>query len=550
MYSHPRRFKVLALAAFLSLAVFSLLAVSSAGETPDSASAPDTSPSLLQSLKLASYELTPAFSPAIHDYTIRCEKASRISVRYTALPAATVALNPQAPVLLSPGGLITVDVSTAELSDSYRVRCLPIDFPEFEVRGKPGVWIHTVIPAHGTRASYMVLLDEYGTPVYYRRHSSSPAVSYVSDEDLPETISAGLPEGTDAMLEIPLSYGEFGPFSLNLDTTVVLRSLEGTELRSWKAPKGLSIDHHDAVLLPSGNLLVISYQETAPPKGMESVPFAASHPVFGEPDCTSGPFNARSDYFMDSVILEITPEGSLLKRFSLKEMLGSSAISFPVRFDTDRKDDAAHCVFDAYHANALDLTASGDVLVSGLGMDGAVLIDPRTSRVIYRVGGPSDKSSFAVANDPLGGLSRIHDGRLSPSGLLSVFDNRIAHPTENSRGVLYRVDTTRRTATFVSSFETSCDAAPCASQWGGSFRVAENGSFVLAAGGRDNGPSIEVLSASGEVISSIRSANVYRAVPVSPGLSRSRLAALTSSLNTDPVVLDGTCNTDYFGVCS
>lgn len=505
---------------------------------------------LLSSLSLASYELTPAFSPSIHDYTISCAENSRISLRHTTSTDAVLSLTPEAPVSLSPGALLTVDVSSPGRSASYRVRCLPTDFPDLEVRGTPGVWIQTVLPARGARASYLVLLDEHGTPVFYHRYKSSPPfVSYLTYEALPRSVKENLRQESDALLEIPLTYDEFGPFSQHQGTVVTLRSIEGEVLRTWNSPEGVAIDHHDAAILPSGNLLVISYQETTPPSGIASAPFAASHPVFGEPDCLAGPFDAATDNFMDSVILEVTPTGSVVRTYSLKELLGASAISFPIRFDTDQKVGSANCVFDAYHANALELTSSGEVLVSGLAMDGVVLIDLETSRAAYRLGGPSNASSLTIKGDPLGGLSRIHDGRFTQSGLLSVFDNRIAHLTDRARGVLYQIDRASRTATFVSSFETSCDGPLCASQWGGSFRVADNGSIVLAAGGRENGPSIEVLAASGKLVASVVSSSVYRAVPVYPRLKSSELAGLTTKLNSAPVTLDGSCSTDYFGTC-
>lgn len=528
-----------------------LLSACAHNSTPPTTPGSTSEPGPLRSLSLASYELSPAFSPSVHDYTIRCEASSRITVRHTTDPSATVTLTPSAPVALSPGDLLTVDVSTAKRSESYRVRCLPEDFPKLEVRGTPGVWIQTVLPAHGARASYMVLLDEWGTPVFYKRYKSSPPfVSYIEHRDLPASLAAKLPEQEGALLEIPLTYSEFGPFSLHKGTLVSLYSLSGKLLSSWKAPSDVAIDHHDAVLLPSGNLLAVSYQETEPPTGMGAAPFAAAHPVFGEPGCKSGPFNPTSDAFLDSVILEITPDGSVLKSYPLKDILGVSAISFPLRFDTDQDPSSANCVFDAYHVNALDVTPDGGVLVSGLAMDGVVLIDRASSKPRFRVGGPTDASSFSIAGDPLGGLSRIHDGRLSATGVLSVFDNRIAQPTEPARGVLYRLDESTKKAVFVSSFATTCDRSPCASQWGGSFRLAANGSVVIAAGGRENGPSIEVLSPTGDRLASLFSPSVYRAVPVKPRLSNSELASRTSALNTEPVVLDGTCSTDYFGICN
>jgi hypothetical protein len=497
-------------------------------------------------LSLASYELTPVFSPSVHDYTIRCEANSRISVRHTAAADVSVRLTPAAPVSLSPGGLLSIDVATSERADSYRVRCLPQDFPELEVQGTPGVWIQTVLPAHSAHASYLVLLDEHGTPVFYKRFTSSPPfVSYISQEKLP----SGLAPRGDALLEIPLEDGEFGPFSLAHDTVVTLRTLAGDVTASWKAPAGVAIDHHDAVLLQSGNLLVISYQEATPPAGIKDAPFAFAHPLFGAPGCRAGVFDEASDSFMDSVVLEITPAGRVVRSYSMAKLLGTSGISFPIRFDTDQRPDSAHCVFDAYHVNALELTKDGGLLVTGLAMDGAVLIDLESSSVSYRLGGPAASDSFSFEGDPFGAPARVHDGRLNADGTISFFDNRVAHPADHARGVLYRLDVESRKAVFVSSFPTACDGAMCMSQWGGSFRTTPNGSYVVAAGGRENGPSIEVFSKDGKQLASFSSSNVYRAIPVLPGLSRSELARLTTVQNTDRVVLDGSCSTDYFGTC-
>jgi len=77
-------------------------------------------------------------------------------------------------------------------------------------------------------------------------------------------------------------------------------------------------------------------------------------------------------------------------------------------------------------------------------------IDARTGDIIWRLGGRNNQ--FTIMNDPLGGFSAQHSGRILDNGNLLLYDNGLRHSPPESRAVEYRLDATNRTATLVWEF--------------------------------------------------------------------------------------------------
>ncbi len=100
-----------------------------------------------------------------------------------------------------------------------------------------------------------------------------------------------------------------------------------------------------------------------------------------------------------------------------------------------------------WHANAIEIDADGDLLVSFRNMDEVTKIDKETGAIIWRLGG--ENNQFTFVNDPLNGFSHQHGIRRLANGNILLFDNGNLHVPPVSRAVEYTVDENAMTAQMV-----------------------------------------------------------------------------------------------------
>ena len=147
----------------------------------------------------------------------------------------------------------TVDVTPNEAavvtagSDQYWIRCLPPDFPRLTVvppRDPAPAWYLTA--STFSSSSFVMIFDERGTPVWYRR-TSTPVID-----------ARRLPDGNLAWM--PLHPARLQPRpGARLPGPPARRHA----LTLIRAGGGLPTDYHDLVTLPNGNHIVLAYDEAA-----------------------------------------------------------------------------------------------------------------------------------------------------------------------------------------------------------------------------------------------------------------------------------------------
>jgi hypothetical protein len=112
----------------------------------------------------------------------------------------------------------------------------------------------------------------------------------------------------------------------------------------------------------------------------------------------------------------------------------------------------ASAVYDYVHANAIDLDADGNLLVSARNTSAIYKVDRGSGDVIWRMGGK--RSDFSVAPDASFGWQ--HDVRRRPDGTITLFDN--AHGSADdtsghpSRAIVVRADEQAMTVTLVREY--------------------------------------------------------------------------------------------------
>lgn len=149
-----------------------------AGGGPD-AVAIQVSGTSLAEVSVQPLSLSPAYSPVITDYVLRCQPGSNtIQLTLNARPGGAITvggvtgrtvtlseslIENQALIIAAP------HPNNAAQSIQYWVRCLPHDFPSLSVTDSdnpPAGWYLTgnLVPAMGS-AAYAMVLDAHGTPV-------------------------------------------------------------------------------------------------------------------------------------------------------------------------------------------------------------------------------------------------------------------------------------------------------------------------------------------------------------------------------------------------
>ena len=520
-----------------------LLSACSTKASESANTAAPASSGALASLQIGGLPLTPAFSPEQLDYTTRCEGSLPSNVTAAAqVSTDKVTLSLASPVTFSPMTRLDVQVSRAGITQrEYSVRCLPSDFPYVSLESvAPSTnWLLTALTNTTDTDTFSVLLDPAGVPVWFARNQGAHEPSLQ-------------PTAPGRFLRVPILDNDLAAFSVVSGAEITEEDFTGKVLRSWKTPQSLFVDHHDAVVLTNGNLLTTSYIPDST-VSLTNAPTALAPPGLSLPGCATG-LPSGDDTAVVSRLIEISPNGKLVSELRLTDVIPNSSISFPLRInmETDPKKPA-RCGYDMFHMNAVDIVDEDRVLVSSLALDGVMLIERSSHKLLWRLGGLEQPESLKIVGDPLGAPKRVHDGRMVSKDEVMLFDNRMLFPEDHARAVLYKIDTKAKTATFEKQWLSSCSKTPCNSGWGGSARISADGNIFVNTGGRRNGPSVEEFREDGSSVARYNFGIAYRSFPLADvGFSRTQLREATDK-SADAVVSaaeSAGCAVQYFGSCS
>lgn len=482
-------------------------------------------------------QLQPAFSPDIHDYTVRCAAGvNSLVVTMTASPGATSLLLQPTPSPNAPTQTLSVDANegaavVAAATDGvatveYWVRCLPHDFP-------PIVWsphsdagapppgytmIGTTLATSGQ--GYAMIVDSNGVPVWFEPAPQPGARVIDVDDIVPGTISF-------------LSTGDSpSEFEVHQLSPLMLRYL---------TPTNVALDQHELRLLPNGDILAIaSPTVTVDLTGMQ-IPGAD-----GGVQTLSGPQPmAACD------IVEFQPGGAVVWTWQALDHFDPVADSVYPEISPFGPVGGV-TVYDPFHCNSIDVDpSSGDLLVSSRQMASIFYVERSSGRVLWKMGGATankDGATYVSVADP---FALQHDARLlsdwqpscgGGSGHISLFDDEITGGAKNARGVVYAVtvapnpaadddggaaadggcgdggvaDSGATTGAATVSWQY---AATTASSAMGSFRIRPDGSRVIGWG-LVPGAVFSEVDANGHDLADLFFANgdvSYRALPAPPG---------------------------------
>lgn len=363
----------------------------------------------------------------------------------------------------------------------FRTGALPPNLPVFNVdqRGElePGytmvAWIGLGGQPLRQQAIPPVIIDAAGRVVWYRQLQN-----WVTDwQEQPDgTYTAAV--NNIQVPDLP-DLGSSATLYFQLDR-------QGEILRTWSAVGGWLTDDHELRLLPNGDALLMSINQTT----MDLRPWGGS----------------SHGTVLGNILQRVDVDGQLLFSWNALDRLSIDATDPMVLGQLTEASP-----LDFTHGNAIDLAADGNYLVSMRHLSQIIKIDSQNGDIIWKLGGVD--GDFAFEADPLGGFSFQHAIRELPNGNLLLFDNGNGHHPPQSRAVEYQLDLDRRVATLVWQFNPQPHLFGAAM---GFTQRLSNGNTLITYGFL---PRVQEVDASGQVLWDLRAPEgagwIYRAIRIS-----------------------------------
>jgi hypothetical protein len=365
-------------------------------------------------------------------------------------------------------GLARVKFTRGADSTEYTFRCLPPDFPPYNIdrpgSPQPGWYMGGMGWSVPPTSKFVVILDNHGAVIWYKRTDNQ----FVLD-------AKPWPNGNVAWVP------QLGPaFGTDAARGYRVNALNGNLVAHLKTGAGTATDHHDMVSLPGGNRAMITYVQRPGPANLTAL----------------GAGYFADDSALDNRIQELTPANAVVFDWNSADHFNVNETTFPQRFNPPPSSHGG--AVDLLHINSIDRQPDGDYIVSARHLDAVFRIDHPSGTVLWKLGGSAvankdGAAHMTILNDPLGGPKRMHDARLGADGVLTMFDNR-SGTGQPPRVVAYRLDETAHTATMLWQ-RTYPD--PAASSFGlGSARITPEGSVVISWSVLQ--PMMEELDADGD----------------------------------------------------
>jgi hypothetical protein len=436
--------------------------------------------------------LFPEFDAGRTSYVSRCGRGAP-PIHASVVGLATLQVGTEAPRAgtgdiepgVGPGENFPITVSEGDRQATYRVRCLPADFPRWHFHSLrpigPGLFVVSFESTSDSRP-WVIVFDHQGVPRWWYRPDTKVLWAQI------------LPDGTFALTR---SFGD--GYGQNPRMGHEIRSLSGEPIQVVKT-RGSATDGHELQQLPNGNLLLDTYAP-APAVELRNV---AAWKKRRPPDRGAVVF---------AEIQELDPAGRVVWRWNSRGhiKLGETGRWWRSVL-VNAKQSRFGATFDPVHLNSIDRDGNGRMVISSRHTDAVYGISRASGKILWKLGGTPTSRSLQVLGDPatrlLGGP---HDARVGSDGRLTVYDNGKGRP-RLPRVVFYRLDLKNRTAAYLGQLN---DPEVSSSHCCGSARELPGGGWLVSWG--DN-PLVTGFDADGKIAFRLHlEASTFRAVPVPDG---------------------------------
>lgn len=330
-----------------------------------------------------------------------------------------------------------------ETLDNPLADTVPSDFPTVIINSvnnpAPG-YIYIANFGMGAERSYLMILDNEGKPVKYRK-VPVPGFDFKMQPNGLITnahiITSHIPQGwgwAEAYMEV---MGK----DLNVIDTVQCQG-------------GYIADFHDFKMLPNGHYLLQAY---------DPQPIDMSEIVEG------GNPNA---IVLGSIVQELDANKNVVFQWRSWDHIRL----------TETYATLTGIAIDPVHINAVELDYDGNILISSRHLSEITKISRATGAIIWRLGGLQNSFKFINEHEENAPtyFSYQHDIRRLPNGNITLYDNGNQHNPPYSRAVEYKLDEDNMTATLVWEYRNSPDIF---GETMGSVQRLPNGNTLIGWGG-------------------------------------------------------------------
>ncbi|MCF8365152.1 MAG: aryl-sulfate sulfotransferase [Bacteroidales bacterium] len=280
---------------------------------------------------------------------------------------------------------------------------LPEDFPELfvTVNKNPAPGYAFLTPnnpfAPPNRPSYAMMLDKYGTPVYYKKFNSAVADLKIQEAG---NISHFLPSQSGGLGVIYGSHLIYDSYMNVVDT--------------FQMGNGYLAEVHDFLLFNNGHSVMFTYD----PQIVDMSQIVEG----GDPAATVVGF----------VLQELDADKNVVFEWSSWDHI-------PIT-DAVPDIDLTKVFIDYVHGNAVEPDTDGNYLISFRHTDEIIKVSRETGEIIWRLNAYRENlNDFTFTNDTIK-FSHQHDIRRLDNGHISIFDNGNLHWGPYSRVVEYALD--------------------------------------------------------------------------------------------------------------
>jgi Arylsulfotransferase (ASST)/Secretion system C-terminal sorting domain/Cep192 domain 4 len=326
---------------------------------------------------------------------------------------------------------------------------LPADFPNIIIdvynNPSPGNFFFTPFTSTTFSGTYLIIADNYGTPVFYRK-------MHTQTFDFKRQ-----PNGFLTYFDASKAQFYVMDSSYNI-------------IDSVSTGNGYVTDPHDLLITRNNHYLLMSYD--------------------------------NQHVRMDTIIDGGNPN-AIVTGLIIQELDQDKNVVFQWRSwdhyqitDATYDNDLRGSYIDYVHGNAIEVDKDGSLLISCRHMDEVTKINRPTGEIIWRLGGEYCKNNqFDFYRDPVG-FSHQHDIRRLANGNITVFDNGNLHDPPFSRTVEYQLDEINKKAILVWQYRNDPQTFSFAM---GCMRELENKNRVIGWGWRNSPPSITEVDQSGNI---------------------------------------------------
>ena len=323
---------------------------------------------------------------------------------------------------------------------------LPEDFPLFTLDRyddpDPGYLFIFARPQTPNKyPGYLEILDNHGTPVFYRHIPYQSGLFKIQ------------PSGLLSFLRMDSVYNQvyLMDHSFQIIDSVWMEDFE--------------LDSHDFIAMENGHFLMIGRE-------LRTIDMSA---------------------VVEGGQTEATVKGGVIQELDEDKNVVFEWNSFDHYQITDSYNDLTRSSIDFDHPNSLEIDYDGNILLIPRSLNEVTKIDRQTGDIIWRLGGKNNQFEFADSSHM---FSMPHNFKRMENGHYTVFDNGTERNPAYSRAIEYAIDQENKTIEMVWEFDADKTVF---SRSGGSTKRLSSGNTLVCYGGQVSNPSVTEVKPDGSV---------------------------------------------------